>query len=243
MINLLLLGPIGSGKGTVGSHLSRGFSLEQISMGQALAEASASDPDLDARMKAGLQSTQEQWLSAVRSVMNRPPSMPDGSSATGRILDGFVRNPDQVNLFVELVQSGEVSSPNAIVVLEARREILDERISNRLTCDACGEIYNLVSAPPPSLDRCNAACGGRLKSREMDKDPKSRANRRRIDEELAIPAIGILTEMLDVPVIRLNAEQDIPGLLVDAERSVEGVLSLRCEREAEEPRTRRSFSV
>jgi adenylate kinase len=43
-----------------------------------------------------------------------------------------------------------------------------ERITQRRSCQACGQIYHLGYNPPPSPGRCS--CGGALVQREDDKE-------------------------------------------------------------------------
>jgi adenylate kinase len=127
-MNVLLIGPPGSGKGTQGERLAQRLGLEHIAAGDLLrAEVSGNTP-------LGRQ---------VAEFMNRGDLVPDlvilsllmprvlaASEANGYLLDGFPRSVEQA---VEARSLAERvgASPDAVIYLDAPRDELVRRILAR----------------------------------------------------------------------------------------------------------------
>jgi adenylate kinase len=127
-MNLLLIGPPGSGKGTQGERLARRLGLEHIAAGDVLrAEVEAQTP-LGRR---------------VSDLMNRGDLVPDAvilgllmpkvlaaAKGNGYLLDGFPRSVEQAVEARKLAdQVG--AGPNAVIYLDAPRDVLMRRILAR----------------------------------------------------------------------------------------------------------------
>lgn len=84
LMNLILLGPPGSGKGTQAKLLADHFSLSHISSGQLLRQAAKENPAIQAILDSGELVPFETVLSVIK------PKLVDGF-----ILDGTPRNLDQ----------------------------------------------------------------------------------------------------------------------------------------------------
>jgi adenylate kinase len=127
-MNLLLIGPPGSGKGTQGQLLSERFGLEHIAAGDLLrAEVEAETP----------------IGKAVADYLNRGELVPDETiidllmpvvaSAVqnrGYVLDGFPRSVGQALVARKLAEDLG-ATPDAVIYLEAPREELVRRIMER----------------------------------------------------------------------------------------------------------------
>jgi adenylate kinase len=127
-MNLLLIGPPGSGKGTQGERLAERLGLEHIAAGDLLrAEVEAQTP-LGRR---------------VADLMQRGDLVPDpvilgllmpkvlaAADGKGYLLDGFPRSVEQAVEARKLAdQAG--ASPNAVIYLDAPRDELMRRILAR----------------------------------------------------------------------------------------------------------------
>lgn len=127
-MNVLLIGPPGSGKGTQGERLADRLSLEHIAAGDLLrAEVTAQTP-------LGRQ---------VADFMQRGDLVPDvvilsllmprvlaAAEANGYLLDGFPRSVEQAREARSLAERAG-ASPDAVVYLDAPREELVRRILAR----------------------------------------------------------------------------------------------------------------
>lgn len=127
-MNLLLIGPPGSGKGTQGERLAEHFGLEHLAAGDLLREEVRNGSELGAR---------------VENLMSKGDLVPDevildlllprvvaAAQAGGYLLDGFPRSIDQA------VEAGRRTAeagvgPDAVLYLEGAREELMRRILAR----------------------------------------------------------------------------------------------------------------
>jgi adenylate kinase len=226
-VNLILLGPIGSGKGTLNAHLASRYNLAVLEMGKALARYAEINDEYRVIHESGRQAPTPLVMDILARTIAEVPRDEDGRTLNGWLLDGVVRNPDQTLEFLKLRHAGRLPRFDALVILEAPRDILERRILNRRTCDRCGAIYNLETAPPPSPEQCTAVCGGSLVARGMDQDPVARATRFDIDATLATPAREMLAAESGLPVIRLDATADSTTVAHEADRKLLGQLSMR----------------
>jgi adenylate kinase len=127
-MNVLLIGPPGSGKGTQGERLAARLGLEHLAAGDLLRD------EVDKQTPLGRR---------VADVMQRGELVPDAviigllmprvlaaSDANGYLLDGFPRSVEQAveaRKLAELAQAG----PDAVIYLDAPREELVRRILAR----------------------------------------------------------------------------------------------------------------
>jgi adenylate kinase len=84
----------------------------------------------------------------------------------GFILDGFPRTLSQAQTLGDLLEG--IGFPEPLVFnLGVDESRLEERVSRRLTCQSCQEIFNSVSHEPKVSGRCDR-CSGRLEARADD---------------------------------------------------------------------------
>ncbi|MDQ2749648.1 MAG: adenylate kinase [Pseudonocardiales bacterium] len=127
-MNLLLIGPPGSGKGTQGERLAHRLGLEHIAAGDLLRA------EVEAKTSLGRR---------VADMMQRGDLVPDAvilgllmprvlaaAEANGYLLDGFPRSVEQAVEARKLAdQAG--AGPDAVIYLDAAREELTRRILAR----------------------------------------------------------------------------------------------------------------
>jgi adenylate kinase len=127
-MNVLLIGPPGSGKGTQGERLAARYGIEHLATGDLLrAEVVAETP-------LGVE---------VRETMDRGNLVPDetivelvmpkviaAAKGAGYLLDGFPRTVEQAEQARRLADDPEVA-PDAVVYLEVGRDELVRRILAR----------------------------------------------------------------------------------------------------------------
>jgi adenylate kinase len=127
-MNLLLIGPPGSGKGTQGDRLARRLGLDHIAAGDLLrAEVAAATPlgqEVAAIMKRG-------DLVPDSVIMNLLlPRVLAAAQAEGYLLDGFPRTVEQAVEARRLADEA-VAGPDAVIYLDCPREELVRRILAR----------------------------------------------------------------------------------------------------------------
>ena len=175
---ILLLGPPGSGKGTLAQQLTqRNPSLRHVSTGDLLREA------VSQNTPAGLQAAPimkrgelvpdaliaEMLRDYLRGEQICNPQKKDGLQVRPPIpclLDGFPRNLAQASLLDAIL--AECGVPlRAAILLEITESILLSRITGRRVCPACKNIHHITTRPPKKDNHCDT-CGSPLIQRPDD---------------------------------------------------------------------------
>jgi adenylate kinase len=164
-LNLILLGPPGSGKGTQGERLQADLRLPYYATGDILR----------AEVREGTELGSE-----AKQYMDRGDLVPDEviigmiserveshEAADGFILDGFPRTDAQAEALDEEVERLERRLTAAVLVDVPDEEVV-RRLSGRRTCEKEGHIFHVDFDPPKKEGVCDV-CGGRLIVRDDDK--------------------------------------------------------------------------
>lgn len=127
-MNVLLIGPPGSGKGTQGERLAQRLHLEHLAAGDMLrAEVSAGTP-LGHRVSAMMLRGELVPDDVVLELLL--PRVLAAAQANGYLLDGFPRSVEQAQEARKLTDV-ETAGPDAVIYLDAPREELMRRILAR----------------------------------------------------------------------------------------------------------------
>jgi adenylate kinase len=126
MINVILLGPPGAGKGTQARILTEARGLVQLSTGDMLREAQASGSEMGRRvaevMASGALVTDEIVIGLIREKL--------AQGGSGFIFDGFPRTLAQADALGELMtEMGQ--GIDAVIELRVNDEVLVDRIVGR----------------------------------------------------------------------------------------------------------------
>ncbi|MDT4926308.1 MAG: adenylate kinase [Pseudonocardiales bacterium] len=127
-MNVLLIGPPGSGKGTQGERLAERLGLEHLAAGDLL-RAEVQDQTPLGRRVADLMQRGDLVPDAVIISLLMPRVLA-ASEANGYLLDGFPRSVEQA---VEARKLADLAGagPDAVIYLDAPREELVRRILAR----------------------------------------------------------------------------------------------------------------
>lgn len=164
-LNLIFLGPPGSGKGTQATRLADGRDLVQLSSGDALRKERQLGTDIGRRaseyMDAGTLVPDAVITGVMLSAIDRLPA------GTGFILDGFPRTvPQAESLDGGLRERG--LKVHAVVDFKLDDEEIIRRIEGRRVCQNCAATYNVSFLPPKVAGTCDK-CGGELYQRPDDR--------------------------------------------------------------------------
>ncbi|MEP6598443.1 MAG: adenylate kinase [Actinomycetota bacterium] len=127
-MNVLLIGPPGSGKGTQGERLSERLGLEHIAAGDLLRAEVESDTDLGNRVRAYLDSGDLVPDALIVELML--PQVVRAARNGGYILDGFPRSVPQAITARKLAEEAGIVA-DAAIYLDVPRDELVERITAR----------------------------------------------------------------------------------------------------------------
>jgi len=196
-MQLILLGPPGSGKGTLAADLEQLYEIPHISTGDIFRR--------NIREKTALGQEAETYI-------NRGALVPDALTITmvadrleqddckrGFLLDGFPRTIVQADALARL-NALQDKPLTAVLNLIVRDETILKRLSGRRMCPRCGRGYNIHSQKPCATGICDD-CQVTLVQRADDK------------EETILKRLQTYKEQTE-PLIAYYRER---GLLIDAD--------------------------
>ncbi len=162
---LILLGPPGSGKGTVAKALSAHFGIPHVSTGDILRENVKAGTELGKEVKAVMDAGKLVDDQLVNRVVEDRLGRPD--CAQGVILDGYPRTIEQAEALEGILARLELET--VILYLTVDYEVIVRRLGARRSCPVCGAVYNLISKPPHRAGVCDVD-GAELITRDDDKE-------------------------------------------------------------------------
>jgi adenylate kinase len=164
-LNLVLLGPPGSGKGTQGERLNEDLRLPYYATGDILRAAVREETELGR---------------SAKEYMDRGDLVPDdvivgviaeridsSEALDGFILDGFPRTTPQAEaLDAKLSELGRGVS--AVLLIDVSDDEVVRRLGGRRTCEANGHVFHVEFEPPQQEGVCDVD-GSPLVVRDDDK--------------------------------------------------------------------------
>ena len=132
-MNLLLLGPQGSGKGTQASRISTDYGIPHVSTGEMFRGAIAAGTDLGHRVEpilaAGELVPDDLTIALIRERLSEP------DARRGFVLDGFPRNLSQAAALDEMLD--EIGRDlDAVLYFELPDEVALERLLGRARAES-----------------------------------------------------------------------------------------------------------
>lgn len=159
MVNLIIFGAPGSGKGTYASRLKEKLDVEVIATGDIFREMIKADTPLGRKVREyvekGLLVPDDITLEVLKQSLAKIPK------GKGFILDGYPRTVWQAEAL------DKIAKIDAVIHLIVPDWIIIERLSSRRICQNCGAIYNLLFLKPKRDLACDK-CGGPLYQRPDD---------------------------------------------------------------------------
>jgi adenylate kinase len=139
MMNLILLGPPGAGKGTQAKMIATSRKLVQLSTGEMLRAAVEAGTEVGRKAKTIMARGDLVPDAIVVKIISERLDQPDCSA--GVILDGFPRNLPQAAA-LDVVLAEKKRKLDAVIELKVDDDQLINRIVGRFTCARCGEGYH-----------------------------------------------------------------------------------------------------
>lgn len=168
VMNLILLGPPGAGKGTQAKKLVTELGIPQFSTGDILRDAARSGTELGKKAKPLMDAGQlvpDEIVIGIIAERIRTPS-----AQKGFILDGFPRTVPQAEA-LETMLKAMGKGVDRVLSIEVPEQIIVERMSGRRSCPKDGSVFHVTANPPARPGICDA-CGGALLQRDDDKPEK-----------------------------------------------------------------------
>ena len=210
-MNIIILGPQASGKGTQARLLSGNLGFFYFESGDFWREKAKSDPRIDEIInKKGELLPDEETFSLVRDFLKKkaPPS-------DNLLLDGYPRSLKQYELLKNWL-SQEGKKIDLAILLKISDEEAVRRLSARVVCEKCGTVYNLITNPPPD-GKCK--CGGNLVQRPDDQ-PEAIKRRLEAYHRVTAPLTNVLKK--EGILVEVDGERPITVISTDLLKIVAG---------------------
>jgi adenylate kinase len=212
-LDLVLLGPVGAGKGTQARRISEKHGVPHVASGDLLRSHRAQGTELgqqaESYMDRGALVPDELVISMIVDRMRQP------DASRGVLLDGFPRTLPQARALDKELES-EGRRLRLALYLQVPFETLIERAAGRWTCRTCQTTYNYRVNPPRKPGICDID-GGELYQREDDR-LEVVSERIRVYLADTVPVVeyyrerGILRE--------IDGTRDIESVALDIERQI-----------------------
>lgn len=167
-MNIVLIGPQGSGKGTQARMIAERFGISHVSTGDMLREMAKQNTDSGAHIDLLLRRGSLVPDDIVTDMLKQRLSADD--CRKGFVLDGYPRSFSQAKLLEGMTKI------DAVLYLNLPDDVAVRRLASRLVCQRCQKIYG-AAKPPLEEGRCDS-CGGDLYQRP---DESEFAIRRRLE--------------------------------------------------------------
>jgi len=159
-VDITLIGPPGSGKGTVGDEFSRRYGIPRISTGDLVRSEVVAGSEFGLAVKALTENgglivdgtpLSHELLSKVKTELSKP------KYANGVVFDGYPRTQWQARE-LEKMLSSLGRKINLAPQLVVPKEVLIERTQGRLVCNKCGISFHTNFKPPKEEMKCDRCC-------------------------------------------------------------------------------------
>lgn len=175
MLNIILLGPPGAGKGTQAARLQAERGMIQLSTGDMLREAVAAGTPVGLKAKQVMERGELVSDAIVSGLIGERL---DAAAESGAIFDGFPRTRQQAEA-LEVLLGERGRTLDHVIELAVEEEALVTRITGRFTCARCGTGYHDSFRPTKVPGVCDVCGSTEFKRRPDDNE---QTVRRRMEE-------------------------------------------------------------
>lgn len=204
MSNILLISAPGAGKGVTSEYLKEKYNMVHMSIGNLLREESKKNTSLKEKLANG------EFIdnNIVYSLFSKFLEDNEGSSF---IFEGFPRLMEQVKPFLDILSEHDIIL-DKIIFIDIDKDIALKRVTGRLMCKNCNEIYNKY-VDNLENNKCKV-CGGSLYTRDDDK-VETYENRYKLFKEKTMPVVEYLSDKYDIYTVSNNGTFDEMKLQID----------------------------
>jgi len=212
-MNIILIGPPGSGKGTQAKILEQRDGLKQLSSGDMLRDAVSEGTEVGQKAKSYMEAGE---LVPDDLVVEIVTDQIEKQGDKGFVLDGFPRNVHQAEVLDQMLEE-RGRRINRVLVIEVSDDRLVERVSGRFTCSNCGEGYH-DTFKQPAVDGVCDKCGSTEFTRRPDDNAETVRNRLEVYHDQTKPLIDYYEAQDKVQ--RIDGEQPIENVTQALEKAM-----------------------
>ena len=166
MLNIILLGPPGAGKGTQAARLQADRGMVQLSTGDMLREAVAAGTKIGLQAKAVMERGELVSDAIVSALIGERL---DAAADQGAIFDGFPRTRAQAEA-LDLLLNERGRRLDCVIELAVDEDELVKRIVGRFSCAKCGAGYHDSFRPTKVAGVCDVCASTEFKRRKDDNE-------------------------------------------------------------------------
>jgi adenylate kinase len=166
MLNIILLGPPGAGKGTQAARLQAARGMVQLSTGDMLREAVAAGTPIGLKAKAIMERGELVSDAIVSALIGERL---DAAAEQGAIFDGFPRTRAQAEA-LDLLLTERGRDLDHVIELAVNVDELVKRIVGRFSCARCGTGYHDSFRPTKVPGVCDVCGSTEFKRRKDDNE-------------------------------------------------------------------------
>ena len=197
MSNILLISAPGAGKGVTSKYLKEKYNMVHMSIGNLLREESEKNTSLKEKLANG-------EFIENNIVYNLFSKFLEDNEGSSFIFEGFPRLMEQVKPFLDILSEHGIIL-DKIIFIDIDKDIALKRVTGRLMCKNCNEIYNKY-VDNLENNKCKV-CGGSLYTRDDDK-VETYENRYKLFKEKTMPIVEYLSDKYDIYTVSNNGTFD-----------------------------------
>lgn len=175
-MNVIFLGPPGSGKGTMAERVAGRMGLLHLSTGDMLREQVREGTALGQKAQEYMTSGKLVPDEVIIGMIDERLKKDDAKG--GVLFDGFPRTVGQAEAL------GRIAKIDAVINLEVPVRVIVDRVVSRRVCPQCGAVYNTHTHEGDKCDKCGATLITRA-----DDNEETVMERFRVYEEQTAPLI------------------------------------------------------
>ena len=204
-MNIILIGPQGSGKGTQARLICEKFNFFYFESGSFLRKIAQNNEELKKSLAEGILVPDTEMTSYLSAFLDQENLYED------IIFDGFPRTVEQYKFWQSWLNQKQVKIDLVLLLVISEAETV-RRLSARRSDPTTGAIYNLITDPPPQdVDQ------SKLVHRDDDK-PEAIKKRLMLYKQCTEPLISELGKSFQV--VEINGERTIEEIAKEIEDTI-----------------------